>query len=195
MRRLELGARDRRAIVGGLGAVTLVVLAARGIPAYRAWSQEMSAESAEARAALVRARTVAGRANASRDSAAARGRRMVALAPAILSGESVNGAGAALAGILSGAAAQSGVKLGAIQVRNDSMSRGTFTRIGVHAEATGDVRGLTHMLASLEAGPTLLVIRSFAVTQPDPAAGDDRIEALKLELDLEGLMLNPRAVR
>jgi hypothetical protein len=191
MKKLELGARDRRAITFGLGALTLVMLASRGIPVYRDWARELRAESTEARAALSRALSIAGRAEAARDTAAARGRQMIALAPEILEGNSVNGAGATLAGILSGAAARSGVKLGAIQVRNDSLSRGTFTRIGAHMEATGDVRGLTHMLAYLEQGPTLLAIHAFAITQPDPSAGDDRTEALKLELDLEGIMLNP----
>jgi hypothetical protein len=192
MSRVRMSARDRRALLACVGAVSIVLALARGVPAYLSWQREARAEDAEARLALAKDRSLVTFDPAMRDSALIRGRRLIALAPVILSGDSPNSAGATLAGILSGAAAQSGVRLGAVQIRGDSLSRDAFTRIGARMDGTGDVRGVANMLAALERGPTLLSIRSFSITQPEMLAGDDRVEALRVELDVEGLMLNPR---
>jgi hypothetical protein len=62
-------------------------------------------------------------------------------------------------------------------------------------DVTGDIRGVMAMLASLERGPTLLAVRSLSISQPDLTAGDDRVEALHVEIDVEGLMFNPKAKR
>jgi hypothetical protein len=192
MSRLQLGRRDRRALLVGTAAIAAAIALARGVPAYLSWLAEARGADAEAQIALAGARAILARSDSVRDSAIARGRRVIALAPAILGGDTPNMAGASLAGLLSGAAALNGVRTGSIQVRSDSLSRDAFTRIGAHLEATGDVRGITNMLTALEDGPTLLVVRSLAISQSDPAAGDDRVEALRVELDVEGLMLNPR---
>lgn len=195
MSRLRLGQRDVRALLAGAGAVATILLAVRGVPLYFAWTQEARAEDTEARTAAARERALVADAGAANDSAVVRGRRMIALAPAVLSGDTPNSASATLAGLLSGAAAQSGVRLSSVQMHGDSLSHDVFTRIAAHLEATGDIRGITQLLAVLERGPTLLAITSLAITQPDPNAGDDRIEALRLELDVQGLMLNPKSAK
>jgi len=192
MKRMRIAARDRRALGLGAAAVLAVLAFARGAPAYTNWRSESGAERAEARAELDHARVLVARASAARESTITRGRRLIAVAPAILSGETVNAAGATLAGLLSGAAAQSGVKLGAVQLRPDSLSRAAFTPIGARVDATGDIRGLMQMLSLIESGPTVLRVRSLGITQPDIAAADDRVEALHLELEVEGLMFNSR---
>jgi hypothetical protein len=194
MTALRMSIRDRRALLAGVAALAIVLAVGRGVPAFLSWQREARGEDAEARQALARDRSLIALDPATRDSAIVRGRRVIALAPVILSGDSPNSAGATLAGILSGAAAQSGVRLGAVQIRSDSLSRDAFTRIGAHMEATGDIRGVANMLDALERGPTLLSIRSFSITQPEMLAGDDRVEALRVELDVEGLMLNPRRI-
>jgi hypothetical protein len=195
MKGIRMSTRDRRALLGGAAALILVLAISRGLPAYLAWQREARSEDAELRRALSSANSVIALSEATRDSTITRGRRVIALAPAILSGDTPNSAGATLAGVLSGAAAQSGVRLGAIQLRSDSLSRDAFTHIGAHMEATGDIRGVAAMLGALERGPTLLAIRSLSITQPDLLAGDDRVEALRVELDVEGVMLNPRRAR
>ena len=190
--RVRIAARDRRAVGLGTGAVLLVLALSRGVPAYAGWRREIDDERQEARNELDRDRMLVARAGAVRESTITRGRRLIAVAPAILRGETVNAAGATLAGLLSGAAAQSGVKLGAVQLRADSLSRGAFTPIGARVDATGDIRGVIQMLSLIESGPTLLRVRSLGITQPDVTSGDDRVEALHVELEVEGLMLNPR---
>jgi hypothetical protein len=117
---------------------------------------------------------------------------MLALAPALLSGDSPASAAATLAALVSGTAAQANVRLGAVQVRPDSVARGAFTRVAVRASATGDINGVTQMILGLEKGPMLLAVRELSITQAEPGAPADRAEALRLELLVEGLMLNPK---
>ena len=187
--------RDRRALVGGAIVMLVMLGSARALPALIARQREIRAEDVEARDMLARERGLIARADQSRESTLVRGHRMIALAPAILVGDSPNAAGATLAALLSGAAAVSNIRLGTVQLRADSLSHEAFTRVGARVVATGDVRGVLRMLDVLDRGPTLLAVRSVAITQPDPAAGDDRIEALHVELEIEGLMLNPRRAR
>ena len=192
MKRLRVAARDRRALlIGALGVLAVLALS-RGVPMYAGWLEESIAERREAQAEVAHGRALISHADAARESTIVRGRRLIGAAPAILIGETVNAAGATLAGILSGAAAQSGVKLGTVQLRSDSLSHGAFTRVGARVDATGDIRGVMQMLALLETGPTLLRVRSFGIAQSDVSAGDDRTEALHVEIETEGLMLNPR---
>lgn len=195
MTRPKLSTRDRRTIALGVAVVAFLLGASRAIPAYRGWEVELRETRFETEHELADDRELVGNERAVRESTIVRGRRVIALAPAILPGETANSAGASLAGVISGAAAQAGAKLGAVQLRSDSLSRGAFTRIGAHVEATGDIRGITKMLAALERGPTLIAIRAFSIEQREPAAGDDRVEALHVQLDVEGIMLNPRATK
>jgi len=195
MIRLRLSARDRRSLAVGACGILLAFGIPRLIPAYLSWQREARAEDVEVRTALARARTLIAHAPETHDSAVARGRRVIALAPSILSGDTPGAAGAVLAGLLSGAAAQSGVRLVSLQMRGDSISPDTFTRIGVQFDATGDIRGITHLLALLEQGPALIRVCTLSITQPEPSAADDRMEALHLELIAEGLMLNPVSPR
>lgn len=126
------------------------------------------------------------------DSLRARNARYLALAPALLDGDTPAAAAATLAGLVSGAASGAQVRMGAIQLRIDTTARGAFVRVGVRADATGDVEGITGMLATLERGPEVLVFRELAITQPEPGAGDDRPEALRVELVVEGLAVRRR---
>jgi hypothetical protein len=130
-------------------------------------------------------------ATATRDTVVARNARYVALAPALLSGNSPAEASATLASLVSGAASAAGVKLGAVQLRvpADTGARRTFVRIAVHADVTGDIRGVTTLLANLEHGAARLRVRDLTVTQPDVAAPGDRVEALRVELTVEGLAM------
>ncbi|MDB4949561.1 MAG: hypothetical protein JWM27_2210, partial [Gemmatimonadetes bacterium] len=124
------------------------------------------------------------------DSLDARRGRLVDLAPAILDGRTPAAAAATLAAIVSGAAAQAGMQLNAVQVRSDSAGPGVFTRVAVQADATGDVRQVAHMLQLLERGPELLAVRGLSVTGAQPDSPDAQPEALHLELTVEGLALS-----
>ncbi len=187
--------RDRRALVVGAIAVITMVVLSRGLPAWSSWQRRVREDARVSRTATERARALLGIRSAIEDSLAERDERFVALAPKLLGGESPAAAGATLAGLISGAAASSGVRVGAVQIRPDSAGAGAFTRISVRADATGDVRGVMKMLSVLERGPTLLAIRSLLIDQPEPAAASDRMEALRVRLEVEGLMVTPRADR
>jgi len=185
--------RDRRALLVGAVTVFTVVALSRGLPARSSWQRRVREDARVSRTEAARARALLGIGKAIEDSLAARDERFMALAPKLLGGESPAAAGATLAGLLSGAAASSGVRVGAVQIRPDTASTGAFMRVSVRADATGDIRGVTKMLSALERGPALLVIRSFSIDQPEPAASSDRMEALRVTLEVEGLMVTPRA--
>lgn len=188
---LSLSTRDRRALAAGGIAIAAVALLGRGLPALMGWERIEIARATEGRSRLADARLAIGRAPRVADSARAHGARLVALAPVLLGGDSPATASATLAGILSGAAARANVRVGALQLNADTTSRGTFVRIGVRGEVTGDIAGVTAMLAALERGPTLLAVRELSITQPEPSAPPDHMEALRVELLVEGLMQRP----
>jgi len=186
-----LTAREHRVLVAGAVAICLMVGTTKGLPAWRRWHAQTAASAEESTAALARASAaVAGR-RVLRDTLRSRRDRLVALAPMLLAGDSPAAAAASLAGVLSDAAADAGVQLGAVQLRTDTAHAGVFTRVSVRANATGDVRGITELLQVVERGPTLLKVRELAITQPEPAAGADRPEALRLEIVVEGLVQTP----
>jgi hypothetical protein len=186
---LALSSRDRHAIIVGVVTIGALVVIARGVPAWRAWHRGLHTRTAVASAEFAHAQERVRVQPVLADSLAARGARLIALAPAILDGESPAAAGATLAGLVSGAAAGAGVRLGAVQIRSDSLQRAMFTRITIRAEAVGDVRGVTRMLAALERGPTLLAIRALSIDQPEPAAPPEQMEVLRCTLTVEGVML------
>jgi hypothetical protein len=182
--------RDRRTLVIGLALVAGLLVGFRGVPAWRgrydherAAASHLALRAAEAQAAVRGSRVRA-------DSLDARRRRFVDLAPAILDGRTPAAAGATLAAIVSGAAAKAGLQVNSVQVRPDSAGPGIFTPVSVHADATGDVRGIAAMLGLLERGPELLAVRSLAVSGAQPAAPGTQPEALHLELTVEGLALS-----
>lgn len=193
--RIGMSARDRRALLVGVASVGFLVAVSRGLPAWRSWRESAYEEATAATTDLARARSLLSVSRAIGDSLDARNDRFLSLAPALLGGESPAAAGATLAGIVSGAAATAGVRIGAVQIRPDTMSSSTFTRVSVRADATGDIAGVSKMLATLERGPTLLAIRSLSIDQSEPAATSDRMEALRISFAVEGLMLSPRSAK
>lgn len=195
MRSLTISARDRRVLVFGIASIALVFAVARGLPAWRQWYAETSAFAGQLRGELARAQVSMHRAGVTRDSLAVRKRRLMALLPLLVSGDTPQMAGASLASMLASAATTAGVRLGTVQVRPDSLGRAVFTRVAVRAEVIGDVRGLTAFLSAVERDATLLAVRELSVSQPEPAAPPERAEALRVELTVEGLALTPPRAR
>jgi type II secretion system (T2SS) protein M len=190
-----MNVRDRRAVVIG-ACVILIVLGGRyAAPGLSTWQREARDAASGSAEKLARAKASLGRAAQVQDSLKVRSARVIALAPALLGGDSPATASATLAGIVSGAAARSNVRIGALQLSADTATRGIFTRVTVHGDATGDIAGITAMLAALEGGPTLLAVRELSITQPEPGAPSDHAEALRVELSLVGLMLRQSAER
>jgi type II secretion system (T2SS) protein M len=195
MRLAQLSRRDRRTLL--IGAVTIASLVAfsRGFPAWNTWRYEATAAAVESTGEARRAESAVGMEAALRDTLAARRRRFLALAPAVLTGDSPALATGTLAELVSGAAANAGVSLGSIQPRGDTAIGRMFTPVAVRASGVGDIRGVIRLLVTLERGPVLLSVRELSITQPDPAAGKDRAEQLRIDLLIEALALNHKLRR
>ena len=185
----RLSDRDRRTLMLGLSVIVLLVLISRVVPAWRGWDADTRASAAEMAAEAARAEQTVRTLPAALDSLEARRARLVAQGRGVLDGGSIAGSGAALASLVSGAAARAGVQMGSVQVRPDTASAGTFMRISVRADGTGDLPAVTRMLALLEGAPELLAVRDISITQPNPGGPAEQPEALRVELSVEGLAL------
>jgi hypothetical protein len=183
--------RDRRTLLIGGSIIGSLVVLSKGIPAWRDWVAEAKAGALEQTRAATEADALVAHAKSLRDTLVARNARYVALAPALVAGNTAAEASATLASLVSGAASTAGVKLGAVQLRTpaDTGARRAFVRVSVHADVVGDIRGVTGMLASLERGPVRLRVRDLTVTQPDAASAGDRVEALRADFTVEGLAM------
>jgi len=181
--------RDRRALAVGVVVVVLLIAFARGLPALRRWQADVRDSSAALTQEAARARMTVAHERATRDSLAARQRRFIALAPLLLGGETPAMGSATLASLISTAATAASVRLGPVQVQADTVARGVFSRVGVRAEITGDIRGVSAFLSILERGPTLVSVRELTIAQLEPAAAADRAEALHVAVAVEALMV------
>lgn len=184
-----MSARERRVVIGGATVLVVAVLALRVVPVWRAWITDTRAVALVSIAELARTRSGIAGMSSVRDSLIVRNERYLALAPSILTGTSHGAVGAALASLVSGAATSAGLEVGALSIRLDTVRTSVFSRPSVRGDARGDVAGLTRFLAILERGPTLVVIRQLAVTQPEPGAANDRPEGLRIEFTVEGIAL------
>ena len=188
----RLSGRDRKVLTTGVAACMLLVLGTRGAPALVHWTHAARANAEELSAEATRAMSSVNGSAAMRDSLAEAKSRYLALVPRFLEGETTGGAGSALASIVSTAATSANVRMGSAQIRADTAMAGTFARVRVRADLTGDIRGIATMLAALERGQTLLAVRELSISQPEPGAGDDRPEVLHADLVVESLARNPR---
>jgi hypothetical protein len=186
-----LSARDRRTLVVGGALVASLIVLAKGVPAWRTWVAEARADADEQARAAADADALVAHARATHDTLAARNARYIALAPALVAGNTPGEASATLVSVVSVAASAAGVKVGAIQLRPaaDTGGQRAFVRVSVHVDVVGDIRGIAAMLAGLEHGPLRLRVRELTVTQPDAAAPADRVEALRTDLTVEGLAM------
>ena len=187
-----LSTRDRQVLAIGLATCGALIVGTRGIPALMQWTRSTRTNASQLVAEAARAGRSVSTASATRDTLAQRNARYALLALRLLGSETTAGAGGTLASLVSEAAAVANVKLGSLQIRADTAKRGAFTVVSVRADLTGDVRGLAAMLATLERGRTLFAIRELSISQPEPAAGDDRAEVLRAELVGASLMVTPR---
>ena len=184
--------RDRQTLVAGAAVVLLLLALARGIPAWCSWSASERAKASELshEVALVKASVASF--PAMRDSLRARQTRYAFLRSSLLQGASSPGAAATLGAAASEMADAAGVRLGEVQLGDDSLHRGPLTRVWVRANGAGDVRGVSQLLLALEQGPELLSIRELSITQPEPGAPGSRAEALRISLLVEGRTLAPQ---
>ncbi len=192
---LSIGQRDRRILVIGIAVCSAIVGAGRGVPLLHAWEAGRLAAAAEAERQLAAA-TAAVDMAASINQSAQRARRLAAADDSVLiHGATPAAAGAALATLLSDRADSAGLSVTSENVRADTGFARGFARARVRLSATGGIRELTRFLATVEGSPQFLAVRDLTISQPDPAAGDDRPENLRVELVVEALVRSAPAAR
>jgi hypothetical protein len=185
---LRLTPRDRRAIGLGVLVIAATLLVSRGLPAWRARRRGAERSARATTAALTRDEALLRQRRILADTLAAREARLRALNAMLFRGESRAAATAALGGQVSRAASAAGVTLGAVALTSDSAAALGLRRIRAQGEATGDIQGIARFLAALDLGPHRLALVTLRITQSDPAAPDDHVEALALSFTIEGLM-------
>lgn len=184
-----LGARDQRAVVIGAASMLGLVVALRGLPAWRSWRAEVRAVAVEAQAQAAQSDALLASFAASLDTLEARTARLLQLGPALLAGGTSGEAAATLSGILGELARQSLVRLDAVDIRVDSAGGRSLPRATVGVQATADITGLSAFLQGLEQGPALLAIRQLVVRPQATDGSADQVELLSIRLTVEGLAL------
>lgn len=185
----RLSPGDRRTLAGGAAVIALLVLLARGLPAWRGWDAAASASAAEMAAEATEAERTVRVFPAALDSLEARRGRLVEVGRGVLEGGSTAAAGAELASLVSGAATRAGVQIGAVQLRADTAAAGTFRRVAVRVDGSGDLPGIVRLLALLEGGAELLAVRELSINQPHAGGPPENPETLRLEMTVEALAL------
>jgi hypothetical protein len=195
MMKLAHWRRDQRVALAGSIAVSVILVAGRGVPRLTAWTRE-ARESARTLGAEEQ-RTLDDLRSLSRvrDSAEARRYSLGDALPTLVHGITPAAIAASLAEMVSDAADNAGVRLGAIDVRIDSAGSGNYVRATARTDLTGDVRGLTTLLADLESSGHRLAIRELSIVQSAPAAASQQAEVLRATLVLEGLARRPARAR
>lgn len=194
LRRL-LAPRDRRALLVGVGGISLILLWGRAFPALvtvfeyervaatHAARQEVLARSLIDDAPLLSAALV--RATNTRDAQ----ERDLLVAPSPTSGAS------ALAGVVERAAARERVRIGSTLTQGDTAFRGRVARVAVRTYATTDAQGLFQWLTRLEQDPRRLAIRELIVTQAEPGSDDNVADLLRVECLVEALVIQAAITR
>ena len=182
---LSLSDRDRRTLVGGLGAIAMLFTVARGVPALRQWESDRASEAATAAQRLGQLRAGIASLTRLQDSLRARRTRLAAFDSVLVAGASPAAVAAGLASFLSDLADDNTVKVNAMQLHSDSIVKAGFARAEVRVSGVTDVEGLAGLVHAIEGAATPLRIRDLSISQPDPGAPDGKPEALRIDLLVE----------
>lgn len=184
---LGLSSRDRRTLIVGVVVIGGIFGAGRGWPAFHAWQTGSHEELAVLRDSVANL----DRLHALRPALTAyarRARERLAFLDSVMVGGVVPAAASAeLASLLRESADEAGLQLTSITVTSDSVWRGGLAKVRARLLATGNVVGLTALLASIEGAPAVLIVTELSVGQPEPMAARSRPEQLHLELAVSAL--------
>ena len=164
-----------------------VLLAARGIPAYRVLLAGEQTRTAELRQQLQQARASVAARSRTREALETASRRFAPLSDSLLREESLAAAGASLGAVFSDAAAAAGAQMSALQIQGDSVSSPGVQWVAVSGSFTADISGLMSMLSMLESGLTRVRIRQLSIVQPDASGDAGQPEALQVQLLVDAL--------
>lgn len=178
---------DARVAVAGAGCIALILAGGKGVPRWRHWHSTIEQRHTDARARLLRAQQLVAESRSTHEALDREIGSYFSLAPAFFKGRSPNEGAADLAALVSDAADDNAVHLASLQPRADSVQGSLLVPVTVTVSATGDSRGVTGLLAELESGAPLVEVRDVTISQPDPAAPADHMEALHMDLTIRGL--------
>jgi type II secretion system (T2SS) protein M len=188
MKVFELSARDRRTAITGATGLVLLLGAARGLPALRAWEARERARGAAIAAELSAARAARRDLPRIRDSLRARLARYATLDSAFIVARSPSDGAAALASTLEELADDASFRITGLQVRADTAAGAGLARVGIRVTGIGDVGGVADLVRAIEGSDRpLLAIRDLAIVQQDPTAAGTKPEALRVDLLVEGM--------
>ena len=187
MTQSSMSSRDRRALVGGGLAISLLFVVARGVPAAARWERRRMADAARAGQQLAASSVDPDRLREARDSLSARRARLIAIDSALPSATSASAAVAALASMLEDLADSSSVHVAALQLRSDSLVSGGTLEVSVRLNGIGDVTGIAGFLRSIAGARTPLAVRDLTITSPEPTAPGTKAEALRFDVLVVGL--------
>lgn len=184
---LSWSQRDRRTLMIGGAVLGGLLAVGRGLPAWREWDRVKRADAIDALRQASVAKAGAKVLRSMTESLTVRQQRLAAMDTLILRGATAAESGASLANVIAGYADARAIRVVSMQVRPDSIAKDGIVRVAVRATGVGDVAGITSLLQDIESGAPILAVRELAIAQPDPAAPDDRAEALRFEMLVEAV--------
>jgi len=182
--------RDRRALAAGATCMVLVVVLGRLVPAERSWAARAEIRAAMLSRELSEARMVIGNEKATRDSVVARARVLQRRERDLLHVEGKSNGEAALAAIVSTAAASADIKIDALALDADAGNDGSLQSVAVTGGATGDIQALAAFLTAIERASAHVAVRALSITQSDAASPDTRSENLRLEFTVQAQVIS-----
>jgi hypothetical protein len=187
MMELGLSARDRRTLTIGATAIGGLFTLGKGLPAAMQWERDQLAEASALSQQATVARSQLRTLPTLRDSLHAREARLAALDSLLISGANASAAAADLASTLSDLAESAPIRVTALQLRSDSAATASLTHVSVRLTGVTDVAGLAGFLRAVEDDDAPMSINELSVTQSDPTAPANKIEALRVDIVVDGI--------
>jgi hypothetical protein len=180
--------RDRRALYAGGVVLAGALLFRFAVPAWGALARlaEANQRSSDLLALAHHDAMDAGR---MRDSLQARRARLATADSLMLPSGSPARVASELAASVRRSAADVGLELLNATTEADSVVHGPLQRARIRIDAQGDISGILQFLLLVEISPGLLDVTNLAITPLEPTGGDDRAEAIRLSLTIEGVAL------
>jgi hypothetical protein len=189
----RLSARDRRALYAG-GAILVGALVFRSAAPILGALTGLAESNQRSSDLVTLVHRDAADAASMRDSLLARRRRLAASDSLLLPSGTPASVASELAASLRRAAADVGLELLGATTEPGAAASGSLQRARVRLDAQGDVSGILQFLLLVELSPGLLDVSDLAITALEPGAADDRAEAIRISLTIEGVALAAPAI-
>ncbi|HTE44811.1 MAG TPA: GspMb/PilO family protein [Gemmatimonadaceae bacterium] len=184
---LSLSARDRRTLTIGATAIGSLFSIGRGLPAGLQWERDQLAEAATLSQQVAVTRSRIRALSTLRDTLRVRQSRLDALDSLLIAGASAAAAASDLASALSDLAEAAPIRVTALQLRADSAAPASLTHVSVRVTGVTDVAGLAGFLRAVEDGDSPMSISELSVTQSEPGAPSNKVEALRVDVVVDGI--------